>query len=57
LRPVYLELVRREKESGVYRCQLIRQIVTDHLVGGIVDRESAGVLEDGRNGSNGKTLL
>jgi hypothetical protein len=34
-RPVYLELVRQEKLTGVYRCQ----IETEHLAGGIVDRE------------------
>ena len=61
LRPIYQELVRQEKETGVYRCQIVGRIVTEHLVGGIVDRELAGVrlaprLEtgDGRNGSNGQ---
>ena len=61
LRPVYLELVRQEKLTGVYRCRIVAEIVTEYLVGGIVDRELAGVrlaprLEtgDGRNGSNGQ---
>jgi hypothetical protein len=35
-RPVYLELVRQEKLTGVYRCQ----IVTEHLVSGIVNHSS-----------------
>jgi hypothetical protein len=64
LRPVYLELVRQEKLTGVYRCRIVAEIVTEYLVGGIVDRELAGVrlaprLEtgegrNGRNGSNGQ---
>jgi hypothetical protein len=58
-RPVYQELIRQEKETGVYRCQIVGRIVTEHLVGGIVDRESVRLaprLEtgDGRNGSNGQ---
>ena len=60
LRPVYLELVRQEKLTGVYRCRIVAEIVTEHLIDGIVDRELAGVrlaprLEtgDGRNGGNG----
>src|SRR5262249_37471169 len=61
LRPVYLELVRQEKLTGVYWCQIVGRIVTEHLVGGIVDRELAGVrlasrlgTGDGRNGSKGQ---
>ena len=53
LRPIYLELVRQEKLTGVYRCQ----IVTAHLVGGIVDRELADVRlaprRETRHGPNG----
>jgi len=59
LRPVYLELVRQEKVTGVYRCQIIGRIVSEHIVGGIVDRELAGIrlalrqeTGHGRNGSN-----
>jgi hypothetical protein len=36
-RPVYLELVRQEKLTGVYRCQLVSRIVTEYLAGGIVE--------------------
>ena len=46
-RPVYLELVRQEKLTGVYRCQLVGWIVTEHLVGGIVDRDLADVRSAG----------
>jgi len=55
LRPVYLELVRQEKLTGLYRCQIVAQIVTAHLVGGIVSRELADVgFRHGRNGANGQ---
>ena len=36
-RPVYLELVRQKKLTGVYRCQLVSRIVTEYLAGGIVE--------------------
>jgi hypothetical protein len=39
LRPVYLELVRQEKLTGVYRCQIVGRIVTERLIGAAVNRE------------------
>ena len=36
MRPVYLELVRQEKLTGVYRCQILGRIVTEHLIGAVV---------------------
>jgi hypothetical protein len=32
LRPVYQELVRQEKLTGVYRCQIVGRIVTEYLI-------------------------
>jgi hypothetical protein len=56
LRPIYLELVRQEKLTGVYRCQIVGRIITEHLVGGIVDNELRDVVQarparQARNGS------
>jgi hypothetical protein len=62
LRPVYLELVRQEKLTGVYRCQIVSRIVTEHLAGGIVDNELRAVVQarsagGARNGSDGGESL
>ena len=43
--------VRQEKLSGIYRCQIVGRIVTEHLIGGIVEQElREGVQFDANNG-------
>ena len=54
--PVYLELVRQEKLTNTYRCQIVAKIVTEHLIGEIVDNELRAVVQarpagQARNGS------
>jgi hypothetical protein len=50
LRVVYAELVRQEKETGVYRTRIAAAILTEHLIGGIAQRELADVRFDAING-------
>lgn len=54
--PVYQELIRQEKLTGIYRCQIVARLITEHLVAGIVDSELKAVVRaqparQGRNGS------
>ena len=51
LRPIYQELVRQEKETGVYRCQIVGRIVTENLIGAVVDRELRAVRQSSMNGA------
>ena len=50
-RPVYLELVRQERLTGVYRCQIVGRIVTENLIGAVVDRELRAVRQSSMNGA------
>jgi hypothetical protein len=38
-RPLYQELARCEKLTGVYRTRIAAEILCEHLIGAIVDRE------------------
>lgn len=38
-RPVYDELVRYERATGVYRCRIVASLVTEGLISRVVDRE------------------
>jgi|SRR6516162_919689 hypothetical protein len=64
LRLVYRELIHQEELTGVYCTQIVAGILTEHLIGGIAERELADVrsaprLETahGLNGSNGEKRL
>ena len=39
MRPIFEELLRTEQESGIYRCQIAAQILSEGLIGKVVDRE------------------
>jgi hypothetical protein len=38
-RPVYEELVRRERETGTYRCSIAAEILSEALISDIANRE------------------
>jgi hypothetical protein len=40
-RPIYNELIRCERSTGTYGTRIAAAILTEHLIGGIVDREAA----------------
>jgi hypothetical protein len=42
-RPVFNELVRQEAKTGIYRTRILAHMITNQLLGGIVDRELRAV--------------
>ena len=52
-RPVFDELVAREVREGIYRCRIVASLVTEGLIGAVVDREPRAV----RQPCSGESLL